>query len=87
MKEGMLWYDDNPGTSLEDKVLRAARHYKRTRKVTPNLCLVNPAAMPKDQSKRLMFGRVRVGALPTVLRHHFWMGVELIQKGVQQDAT
>ena len=64
MRVGMLWLDDDKGTSLEDKVLRAADYYRE-------LCLVHTTAV--DHEKQV--GKIRVQPAGNILRHHFWMGV------------
>lgn len=69
---GMLWYDDDPQRSLKDKVLRAARHYRRKYKEEPDICFVHPSAITNERS----VDGVRIRALSSVLRHHFWLGIE-----------
>jgi hypothetical protein len=73
MKEGLLWYDDNPGRDLADKVGRAARRYKQKFNASPDVCYVHPSALD-DDDKVNKVGAVRVSSRPTVLRHHFWVG-------------
>ena len=73
MKEGLLWYDDSPGRDLAEKVKRAARRYKQKFGTVPDVCYVHSSAL--DGSVQNVDG-VRVSSRPTVLRHHFWVGVE-----------
>jgi len=40
MKTGLLWYDDNPDTTLEDKIRKAATRYRQKFGQTPNVCYV-----------------------------------------------
>lgn len=75
MNEGLLWYDDNPGRNLADKVGQAARRYQQKFGAPPNVCYVHPSALDGNGKAR-KFGNVRVAPLPSVLRHHFWIGRE-----------
>ena len=83
MKEGLLWYDDNPGRDLAEKIGPAARRYRQKFGAPPNVCYVHPSALGGDASTKLSaggkmrkVGEVRVDSLPSVLRHHFWLGRE-----------
>jgi hypothetical protein len=74
MKEGLLWYDDNPTTTLEEKAAQAAvRHLKKLGRL-PNICYVHPSALNGRKTSRA--GDIRIAPLATVLRHHFWLGRE-----------
>lgn len=72
MKIGMLWFDDDPRTSLEEKIRAAVAHY-RQKYGAPNVCYVPPQALPADLHQ---VDGVRVRPLSTVPRHHLWVGVE-----------
>jgi hypothetical protein len=74
-KNALLWFDDNPGRSIEDKIGQAAHRYRMKHSVQPNVCYVHPSVL-SDNSKVKKVGDVRVAALPTVLVHHFWIGIE-----------
>lgn len=74
MKEGLLWYDDNPGRELAEKVGRAARRYRQKFGTTPNVCFVHHSALSNGKTRKA--GQIRISASPTVLRHHFWIGTE-----------
>lgn len=71
MREGMLWFDDDPKRNLAQKVGRAAKHYRRKFGRAPNVCYVHPSLLNGGAQK---VDGVRVAALPSVLRHHFWVG-------------
>ena len=75
MREGLLWYDDDPQRSLRDKVGRAAKQYRKKFGALPDACYVHPSALAGNGKVRAV-DRVRVRALPSVLRHHFWLGSE-----------
>ena len=85
MKEGLLWYDDDPGRDLSEKIRRAAQRYQQKFGARPNICYVHPSAMsasmpsPKGRpgvGKVQRVGGMQVASLPSVLRHHFWLGRE-----------
>jgi len=73
MKVGLLWFDDDPARDLAQKVGRAARHYRQKFGRRPNVCYVHPSLL-NGGSRRV--GGVKVAPLPSVLRHHFWIGEE-----------
>ncbi|MBU0704291.1 MAG: hypothetical protein KKC18_10550 [Chloroflexi bacterium] len=101
MKEGLLWYDDDPGREMAEKIGRAARRYRQKFGAAPDICYVHPLALggngntstePALSSSTLLtvnsaerrsaggegqkVGGVRIAPLPSVLRHHFWLGRE-----------
>jgi hypothetical protein len=73
MQEGLLWFDADPKRTLTEKVAQAADryHYKFGRR--PNLCYVNPVTV--GDGPRECYG-VRLVPSPSVLKNHFWIGVE-----------
>lgn len=75
MDRGLLWYDDDPRLGLAEKVQKAARRYKKKFGAPPDACYVHPSIL-KDNGKVKEVSGVRVMALPSVLRHHFWLGRE-----------
>jgi len=75
MKAGLLWYDDCPHKTLTMKVLEAARHYTHRHNQSPNICYVHPSAMG-DNGTSSRVGQVDVKVGSSVIRHHFWIGVE-----------
>jgi hypothetical protein len=83
MKEGLLWYDDNPARELADKVGRAARRYRKKFGAVPNVCYVHPSTLDGN-GKVHQVGGLRVASLPSVLRHHFWVGQEEQQRRTAQ---
>ena len=70
MKMGMLWFDDAPHKSLAQKVREAAAYY-RHKYGEPRLCFVPPQALSEAG---MQVEGVRVLPLPTVPRHHLWIG-------------
>jgi len=75
VKEGLLWYDDNPARDLAEKVGQAARRYRQKYGIPPDVCHVHPSALGGDGRVQKV-GRVRVSSQPSVLPHHFWLGQE-----------
>jgi hypothetical protein len=73
MEEGLLWFDNDAKRDLAQKVGRAAQHYRRKFGRPPNVCYVHPSLLI-DGAQRI--DGVHVVALPSVLRHHFWIGEE-----------
>jgi len=72
MTSGLLWYDDSPTKELSKKVGAACRRYYQKFGMHPTACYVHPSAI-KEQTE--MCG-VTVSPLSSVLRHHFWVGLE-----------
>ena len=75
MKEGLLWYDDDPKRDLMEKVGRAAQRYRQKFGVPPDVCYVHPSAVSSNGQVRDVSG-VQVVSRLSVLRHHFWIGQE-----------
>ena len=77
MKTGLLWFDDDPDRTLEDKVARAAAHYQRKHGRAPDLCFVHSGAFDgNDNRKMTKVGEVEIRAGRSILPHHFWIGVD-----------
>ena len=90
MKEGLLWYDDDPARDLAEKIGLAARRYQQKFGAPPNICYVHPSVVSasplssgdkarKDRAHKI--GGMQVAVLPSVLQHHFWLGQEDRQRG------
>lgn len=75
MDRGLLWYDDDPRLDLAEKVQKAVRRYRKKFGAAPDACYVHPSAL-NGNGKMKEVGGVRVMVLPSVLRHHFWLGRE-----------
>ncbi len=73
MNIGMLWFDNDPKRPFDEKVSRAAEHYRQKYGRTPELCYVHPksAATAKERAAGLVVKTSR-----SVLPHHFWIGVK-----------
>ncbi len=85
MKSGMLWFDDDPKRSIEEKVERAAERFREKYGVVPNLCYANPRTVESGQraiALKLAAGNsgkgqacVAVRQARSILPNHFWLGV------------
>ncbi len=78
MNEGLLWYDDDPSHNLAEKIGQAARRYRQKFGAPPNICYVHPSTLLalEGNGKGRKVNGVQVTPLPSVLRHHFWVGRE-----------
>jgi hypothetical protein len=72
MEVGMLWFDDDSRRGLEEKVARAAAHYKQKYGQMPTLCFVNPGTLNGGPD---VAAGVQIKPVRTVLPNHFWIGV------------
>lgn len=76
MRAGLLWFDDEPGRDLDQKVGRAAQRYREKFGRLPEVCYVHPSTLQGAKGNggdRTVVGKVRVVPLPSVLRHHFFL--------------
>ncbi len=72
MNVGMLWLDNDRQRSLDEKVNRAAEYYLEKYGRSPELCLVNSRSLTEKKK----VGQIEVQPAPTVLPHHFWLGMK-----------
>ena len=71
MKTGLLWFDNDPNRSLEEKVARASQRYEAKFGRLPNSCYVNPALL---EAKKQV-GDIQVMGADNILPHHFMIGI------------
>ena len=71
---GLLWFDDNPNRSLADKVSQAATRYQSKFGQRATVCLVNEIDMNGCGG---VVGDIEVQVKPNMLRHHFFVGVDV----------
>jgi hypothetical protein len=74
MHEGLLWFDADPKRALNEKVAQAADRYRHKFGRKPNLCYVNPMMLPGSEPAEC--NGVRLVPSRSVLKHHFWIGIE-----------
>ena len=81
MDIGLLWFDNDPKGGIEDKIRRAAGHYRKKYGRPANLVFANSVTLAEQSSPpppfevRLEDGTLKVLAAGHVLPHHFWVGV------------
>lgn len=76
--EGLLWFDDSERTTA-DKIERAVQRYQQKYGHAPDVCYINPSALPNGRAIERGNGAkdgVRVLPAKSVLPHHFWLGIE-----------
>lgn len=77
MMTGMLWFDNDPKTTLEDKIKKALEYYQKKYEKKTELCLVNPnTAKDVNLEKLSKESDVTVRAFKSAMPHHFWLGNE-----------
>lgn len=81
MNAGMLWFDNDPKTALTVKIERAADYYRHKYGRDPNLCLIHPSMLDKenpDTGKPVLSVAEGVMVRPyrPVLPGHLWIGIE-----------
>ncbi len=77
MREGLLWFDDDPRRPFEQKVEEAVERYVEKFGETPNACFVNPRSLPENVHSH---AGVVIRAAPTVLPNHFLVGISRTEK-------
>jgi hypothetical protein len=73
MKEGLLWFDNDPKRTLDEKISRAATRYQVRFGRRPTTCYLNIQDFD-DKCEEIVGLRVRSAS--NVQPHHFWIGVE-----------
>lgn len=70
MKIGMLWFDNDPKKSLDQKVQEATDYYKIKYGLQATTIFVNPATKDREQS----IAGFTIKPNSSILPHHFWIG-------------
>ncbi|OGO39052.1 MAG: hypothetical protein A2Z03_06285 [Chloroflexi bacterium RBG_16_56_8] len=73
MKQGLLWYDNDPKKSLEAKLIEAANRYKEKFGSEPTVCYINPTQI---EAQRSGYGKVKVVSAARVSPNHLWLEIE-----------
>jgi hypothetical protein len=90
MNVGMLWYDNDPRTTLVSKVKRAAEFYRQKYGLVADMCLVHPsmlAGSPPDlidahagkiagADPGTVFGKVSIRSTRLIQPGHLWIGTQ-----------
>ncbi len=75
MHTGLLWYDNDPRTTLSVKIQKAMDYYSKKFGRIPDLCLVHPSMMENSKGQ-VELGKLVVRAYRSVMPGHFWIGSE-----------
>jgi len=75
MHTGMLWFDNDPHTTLSVKIQKAMDYYNKKFGRIPDLCLVHPSMLETHQ-RQVELGKVIIRPYRSVMPGHFWIGVE-----------
>jgi hypothetical protein len=70
MKQGILWFDNDPHTDLSLKITRAVEYTQRKYGCKPTLCFVHPNMLNKKVESR---NGLEIRANQYVLPNHFWL--------------
>lgn len=74
---GMLWFDNDPKSSVEEKIKKAVAYYLKKYEVKAEVCLINPSqAQGLELEKISVACGVTVRTFTGVTPSHFWVGVE-----------
>ena len=78
MNTGMMWFDNDPKTTLDVKIQQAADYYRQKYGRTPDLCLVNPGVLDKShpETDSRQTGKILIRPFRSVLPGHLWIGVD-----------
>jgi hypothetical protein len=71
----MLWFDNDPKTTLSVKIQKAMDYYSKKFGRIPDICLVNPSMLDGGQ-KQFDLGKLTIRPYQPVLPGHLWIGVE-----------
>ena len=75
MHIGMLWFDNDPRTTLSVKIQKAMEYYSKKFGRVPDLCLVHPSMLESGQ-KQFELGTLIIRPYRPVMPGHLWIGVE-----------
>jgi hypothetical protein len=72
MNIGMLWFDNDPKTGLDAKVMRAADFFRKKYGRVPDACMVSPAMLAEPEHK---VGLLTVKPWRRMAPGHLWIGM------------
>ena len=73
MKEGLLWFDNDPRHKLADRVSQAASRYQARLRCKPTVCYVNEAEYD-DQT--IEVNGICLKPLSHIRPNYYWIGVD-----------
>jgi hypothetical protein len=71
----MLWFDNDPRTTLSVKIQKAMDYYSKKFGRIPDICLVHPSMLDNGQ-KQFELGKLTIRPYRPVMPGHLWIGVE-----------
>jgi hypothetical protein len=71
MITGMMWYDNDPKTTLSQKILAAAQYYRLKYGVIIDTVIVNPKMLEGQE-----YDPEHVKSMKYILPGHLWIGRE-----------
>jgi hypothetical protein len=71
----MLWFDNDPSTTLNVKIQKAMDYYAKKFGHIPDICLVHPSMLESGQ-KQLELKKLTIRPYRPVMPGHLWIGVE-----------
>lgn len=78
MHTGLMWFDNDPRTTLAAKVQKATDYYKQKFGRLPDLCLVHPSMLGDSRQESLeeRDRQIAIRSYRPVLPGHLWIGIE-----------
>ena len=73
MKEGLLWFDNDPKHKLIDKVNRAASCYRTKLQRKPTVCYINTDEFDGEINE---VNGIHLKPAVNIQPHYYWIGVE-----------
>lgn len=73
MNIGMLWYDNDPKTTLDEKIQKAIAYYLEKYGKTANTVYINPKTLNGTQPA---IEGITLRTSSQILPNHFWIGYE-----------
>jgi len=75
MHTGMLWFDNDPRTTLSVKIQKAMDYYSKKFGRVPDICLVHPSMLDNGK-KQIELEKLTIRPYRPVMPGHLWIGVE-----------
>jgi hypothetical protein len=71
----MLWFDNDPRTTLSVKIQKAMDYYSKKFGRVPDICLVHPSMLDNGK-KQIELEKLTIRPYRPVMPGHLWIGVE-----------
>ena len=84
MKEGLLWFDNDPNRALGDKIKRAAARYQVRLQHKPTICYLSAKEFNPEVGE---IQGIQLKPAPNIQPHYFWLGVEQQQLAQEKKAA